>query len=335
MGRKQTGLTWTEGRRARAWELHQKGWTNSRIAEALGVTEPAVSQWLKSARTHGAAALRSKHRQGQGARLSRTQLQSIPELLERGPLAYGFDGEFWTCRRIAVVVARTFNVRYHPDHVRKLLHALHWSFQTPVVQASQRDEVAIAAWLTYTWPAIKKKAQDEGRTIVFVDETAFYLCPTVTKTWSPEGQTPVLRAPKSRAHLSVIGGVTLDGSLFAQIQAMSFRTKGVIEFLRHLLFYIPGNILIVWNNVRIHKSKELSEFLKMDTVSRMTFEHFPPYAPELDPQKYVWRHLKHVDLRNLTPHSLDDLWAHVRSATQRLRHRVGILQQLAQHAGLL
>jgi len=215
------------------------------------------------------------------------------------------------------------------------MHALHWSFQTPIVQASQRDEDAIAAWLTSTWPAIKMKAHAEGRTIVFVDETAFYLCPTVTKTWSPEGCTPVLLAPKSRHHLSVIGGVTLEGSLFVQIQAVSFRTKGVIEFLRHLLLHISGNILIVWDNVRIHKSKELSEFIKMDTINRMTFEHFPPYAPEVDPQEYVWRYLKHVDLRNLTSYSLDDLWAHLRAATRRLRHRAGLLQQIAKHARLL
>src|SRR5262249_5278237 len=63
--------------------------------------------------------------------------------------------------------------------------------------------------------------------------------------------------------------------------------------------------------------------LTLDTIQRMTFEHFPPYAPELDPQEYVWRHLKHVDLRNLTTHDLDELWVHVRAVTRRLRQRAG------------
>src|SRR5712672_3021610 len=84
------------------------------------------------------------------------------------------------------------------------------------------------------------------------------------------------------------------GESVHQIQTVSFRTKGVIEFLRHVLFHVPGKILIMWDGAKIHKSKGLSIFLEMDTIHRMTFEHFPPYAPEVDPQEYVWRHLKHV-----------------------------------------
>src|SRR5690348_355841 len=49
--------TWREGRRLRAWELHQQGWGVRRIARALGVTPGAVSQWLARAQTAGIAAL--------------------------------------------------------------------------------------------------------------------------------------------------------------------------------------------------------------------------------------------------------------------------------------
>jgi len=254
----------------------------------------------------------------------------------KGPQQFGFEGDVWTCPRIAAVIAQKFGVRYHPDHVRRMMHAFKWSLQKPVVRSSARDEKAIAIWLTVTWPAIKKKAESEGRTIVFIDEAAFYLRPTVVRTWSPIGQPSVLHtSPSSRKHLSVIGGVTYGGILYVQVQAVSFRTKGVVEFLRHILFHIQGNILVIWDNVRIHKSKELMSFLALDTIGRMTFEHFPSYAPELDPQEYVWGHLKHVDLRNLTPRSLDDLWIHVRAATQRLRRRVGLLRNLAERARLL
>lgn len=328
-------MTWAEGRRLRAWELHKRGWTNSSIADALGVSEPAVSHWVKAARAHGVTALYRKRPRGKPSRLSNAQLRAIPKLLMKGPQGYGFEGDVWTCRRIATVVAQELGYRYHPDHVRKMMRALKWSLQKPVVRASARDEAAIGIWLTDTWPAIRKKAENEARTIVFIDETAFHLSPTVIRTWSPTGQPSVLHKSSSRRHLSVIGGVTYGGSLYVQIQTVSFRTRGIIEFLRHILFHIPSNILVVWDNVRIHKSKELMEFLALDTVGRMTFEHFPPYAPELDPQEYVWGHLKHVDLRNLTPRSLDDLWVHVRAATQRLRRRAGLLRKLAEHARLL
>jgi hypothetical protein len=46
----KTFSDWREARRFRAWELHEKGWSQTFISEALGVTDGAVSQWLKTVR---------------------------------------------------------------------------------------------------------------------------------------------------------------------------------------------------------------------------------------------------------------------------------------------
>lgn len=310
------------------------GWTQAMIAVALDVTEAAVSQWIKAARANGPDALGSKSRQGQAARLSEEQLRALPALLDRGPEAFGFRGDLWTCPRIAQVIEHEFGVGYHPDHVRRLLHRLRWTYQKPVAQADQRDDAAIADWLARTWPAIVKRARNEARTIVFADESGFYMSPALEKTWSPAQRTPVLRAHVSRAHLSVIGGMTLEGSLYIQIHKTSVGAHGAVQFVRHLLTHIPGRLLLLWDSARIHKSTELKEFRKLDTIDRLVIEHFPPYAPEVDPQEYVWQHLKHVDLRNLTSCSLDDLWTHLREATKRLRHRAGMVRNLVHRAGL-
>lgn len=150
-------VTWKEGRRRRAWELHQQGWAQTTIAEALGVTRGAVSQWLAAARDEGVDALRSRSRRGQGARLAEADLVRVPALLARGPEAFGFVGDVWTCGRIAAVLEREFGVAYHPGHVRRLVHRLGWTYQTPVLVASQRDDEAVATWTTETWPALKKR----------------------------------------------------------------------------------------------------------------------------------------------------------------------------------
>ncbi|HEX2184197.1 MAG TPA: transposase [Chloroflexota bacterium] len=110
-----------EGRRLRAWELSQAGWAQRRIAEALGVTEGAVSQWLKRAREGGAEALRRRIPPGPDARLSAEQRARIPELLARGAESYGFRGDVWTTKRVAAVIGHELGVRYHRGHVSKLL----------------------------------------------------------------------------------------------------------------------------------------------------------------------------------------------------------------------
>lgn len=328
------GKTWTEGRRLRAWELHRQGWTNVDIANALGVSRAAVGQWVRGAEFGGQAALQAKVRPGPATQLSESQVNQLPELLARGPEAFGFVGAFWTGARIAQVIADEFGITYSSRHVRRLLHSLDWSYHKPLVRASQRDEAAIETWLHETWPALKKRAEMEARTIVFLDESAFYMRPTVTKTWAPVGEVIELEGPLSRDHLSVIGSLTWDGSLYVQAQPTALGSAGVIRFLRHLLQHIPGRILLLWDSAKIHTSDEMREFLALDTVERLVHEHFPAYAPELDPQEYVWRQLKHVDLRNLTSYSLDELWLRMKAATKHLRNRVGLLKNLIKRAGL-
>ena len=148
---------WREGRRLRAWVLHQQGWTGTAIAEALGVTKGAVSQWLKRAREGGAEALYAHLPPGPTPRLSAEQLAQLPTLLARGAEAFGFLGEVWTAKRVGAVIRQEFGVRYHPDHVGRLLRAAGWSPQNPIRRATQRDEAAIKHWITERRPALQAK----------------------------------------------------------------------------------------------------------------------------------------------------------------------------------
>jgi transposase len=147
---------WREGRRLRAYELKQQGWKQTQIADALGVTEGAVSQWMKRAREEGVKGLRHKPPPGATPRLSEQQRTKVPELLAQGAEAYGFRGDVWTCERVAIVIRKEFGVSYHPAHVSRLLKALRQSLQKPQRRANQRDEEAIERWKEERWPSLKK-----------------------------------------------------------------------------------------------------------------------------------------------------------------------------------
>jgi transposase len=147
---------WREGRRLRAFELKKRGWKQAQIADALGVTEGAVSQWMKRAREEGVEGLRHKPPPGATPRLSEQERAELSELLARGAEAHGFRGEVWTCERVAIVIRREFGVSYHPAHVSRLLKALRQSLQKPQRRAEQRDEEAIERWKEQRWPSLKK-----------------------------------------------------------------------------------------------------------------------------------------------------------------------------------
>jgi transposase len=148
---------WREGRRLRAWALHQQGWKQKAIAQALGVTRGAVSQWMTRGDAGGIQALRNRKSPGAPRRLTTVQRDQLPTLLARGAEAFGFRGDIWTRARIAAIITRAFGVSYHRDHIGRLLRDIGWSVQKPVERATQHDEAAIARWRDARWPARKQK----------------------------------------------------------------------------------------------------------------------------------------------------------------------------------
>ncbi len=148
---------WREYRRLRAWQLDQVGWKQKDIADALGVTEGAVSQWMKKAKAGGAKALRHQPPPGPQSKLTEAQRAQLPDLLAKGAEHYGFRGEVWTTARVALLVKEQFGVKYHPAHCSRLLRAIKHSQQKPVELATQRNEQAIKTWKQERWPALKKK----------------------------------------------------------------------------------------------------------------------------------------------------------------------------------
>src|SRR5919199_5768759 len=85
--------TWREGRRLRAFELKEQGWKQKEIAEALGVTEGAASQWMKRATEQGVEGLCLKPSPGATSHLSKDRRARVPELLSQGVQAHGFRGQ--------------------------------------------------------------------------------------------------------------------------------------------------------------------------------------------------------------------------------------------------
>lgn len=148
---------WREARRLQAWNLYQKNWKQKDIADALGVSEGAVSQWLKKAKNLGIEGL--YHRKGGGPkpRLSQAQIAQLADLLSLGAEAYGFRGDVWTRGRVGKVIKQVFGVSFSSSHIGRLLKQIGWTRQKPITRASQRDEQAIERWRTEKWLELEKK----------------------------------------------------------------------------------------------------------------------------------------------------------------------------------
>jgi transposase len=315
-------------------ELQQQGWYQRDIADALGVREETVCRWLARARDGGPGALRARPRPGHPPKLSPAQKRLLPEFLWHGAEAYGFRGEVWTCARIARVIEEEFGVRYHKDHVGRLLRELRWTPQVPIRRAIQRDEEAIRCWRAEVWPDLQRRAHRERRVLVFEDESGFYLLPGVVRTYAPEANTPVLREKQTRDHLSVMGGMTPAGKVYTLVRQESFTGLHSVEFLQHLLRVAGPRLLVIWDGSPIHRRAMVREFVA-GTRGKVWLEALPGYAPDLNPwDEGGWNHLKNVEMRNLVCHDLEELHQEFHLAIGRLRQKPHLVQSFFAQAGL-
>ena len=171
----------------------------------------------------------------------------------------------------------------------------------------------------------EKGALKEGRTIVFADQSGFYLLPTVVRSYAPVGQTPILHEHLTRDHLSAMSAITLEGKLYMLEQDRAFKGEDVVRFLKHLMRQIPGKLLVIWDGSQIHRSRAVKEFLADGAASRVQLEQLPGYAPDLNPDEGIWKHLKCVELKNLCCQSLSELRIELRKAKERLRHKKHVI----------
>jgi len=108
-------------------------------------------------------------------------------------------------------------------------------------------------------------------------------------------------------------------------QERAFKGEDVVRFLKHLMRQIPGKLLVVWDGSPIHRGRAVKEFLAGGAASRVRLEQLPGYAPDLNPDEGIWKHLKHTELKNLCCQSVAQLRVELRKAKERLRHKKHVI----------
>lgn len=117
-----------EARRRRAATMLAKGRGIREVARSIGAAPSSVKRWKDALEKGGKNALKAKPHTGRPSRLSPKQRQHLLSILQRGPRAANLRADHWTCSRVGTVIRRHFGVKYHPDHVSRILRALGWKY---------------------------------------------------------------------------------------------------------------------------------------------------------------------------------------------------------------
>src|SRR4051794_10140639 len=189
--RKQAGPAVTDGQ------------PRATVAKVFGVHYKTVARWVRASRQPGGVDAKPPPAPAPG--LTDADLRKLEGLLVKGAKAHGWHNELWTAARVSRLIDRHFDISYHPEHVRKILkRRLGWTSQKPRRMARERDDKEVARWVGDEFPRIVREAWKRSAYLAFLDESGFFLTPTVRRTLAPRGETPILDAWDRRAPGSAV-----------------------------------------------------------------------------------------------------------------------------------
>jgi transposase len=317
-----------ERRREQAVRAVAGGEKRKTVAKVLGVHYKTVARWVRGARKPGGVAAKAPPRPEPG--LSDADLRTLEGLLAKGAKAHGWHNELWTAARVARLIGKEFGLDYHPEHVRKILkRRLGWTSQKPRRRARERDDKEVARWVGDEFPRIVREAWRRKAYLVFLDESGFFLTPTVRRTLAPRGKTPVLDAWDRRDRWNAISCVTVSPvagrpGLYFDLLDHTIRGPDVVAFLSDLHRRV-GPLTVVWDRNQIHSRAKVVKAWLADHPG-VVAEDFPGYVPDLNPDEGVWGWAKYGQLANLAANDKDELWDWVVEELVTVKHRPDLLR---------
>jgi transposase len=290
--------------RLRAVRQVEQGAHPEDVAAALGMTKAAVYGWLAKYREGGLDALRAKPVPGRPPRLSGGQLQRLYTLVVgNDPRQLQFAFALWTRAIVRELIRREFGAALSEVSVGRLLRKLGLSPQRPLYRAYQQNPQAVARW----------KAE-----IYFADEAGVRSDYHAGTTWAPVGHTPVVTTTGDRFAVNLISAVTAKGKLRFAAYDGHLNGPVFIDFCRRLLDDTSGPIFLVLDGHPVHRSKAVKQFAD-STGGRLRLCFLPGYAPELNPDEWVWKHVKHDRIGRAGVTGPEDLKAKALAALHRLQ----------------
>jgi transposase len=175
--------------------------------------------------------------------------------------------------------------------VGELLAKLCLTPQKPLQRAYQRDPQAIDRWQRETYPAITRRAKKEGADIFFWDESGFRADTVHGKTWGVRGQTPVVERPGQRQGFSAASAVNARGGFWFCTYSGALNGELFIDLLRKMMRTRKKPVHLVLDSLPAHKRAIVRDYVE-STQGRLTLHFLPGYAPDLNPDEFVWSHVK-------------------------------------------
>jgi len=264
----------------------------SEVMRSLGLCRTTIYRWLRAHKRAGEQALKMRKAEGPKRKLSERQRQQVRRwIVGKDPRQYGFDFGLWTRQIVAELIGQKFGITLKLTAVGRLLASLEITPQKPLRRAYERDPKAVRKWVQKQYPALRERARREGATIFFLDEAGFTSEPALGRTYGLKGQTPVVATSGQRQKVSAISAITARGGFWSQVYNGMLNAERFVGFLKEFRRGGRGKVFLVVDGHPSHHAKIVQRYVEQ-TRGELELHFLPPYAPDLNPDEFVWQYAK-------------------------------------------
>jgi transposase len=264
----------------------------SAVAKSLGIYRTSIYKWLRVHKRRGFDGLKSTIARGPRPKLTPAQKNRVRRwIVGKDPRQYGFLFGLWTRSIVAQMILDKFGVTLTLPAIGHLLTALDITPQKPLRRAYERDEKEIIHWKETTYPALRKRATRRGADLFFLDEVGVRSDCPLGRSYGLRGKTPVVQTSGQRQQINAISAVNAQGAFWYKVYTGMLNAALFILFLGDLLKGRSRPIFLVVDGLPAHKAKTVAKYVQ-STKGRLELHFLPPYAPDLNPDEFVWSHLK-------------------------------------------
>ena len=264
----------------------------SEVIRSLGLCRTTIYPWLRKFNEEGWDALAEKIAQGPEPKLNEKQRQRVKRwILGKDPRQYGFEFGLWTRRIVQTLILEKMEIQLGLTAVGRLLASLEITPQKPLRRAYERDPEAVDLWMKETYPKLRKRAKQAGAMIFFLDEAGFQSDPPLGRTYGLKGTTPVVVTSGQRQSINVISAVNARGEFWAATYTGKLNAESFVAFLKNFVKGRPTKVFLVVDGHPAHKANSVKQYVQ-SLKGRLELHFLPPYAPDLNPDEFVWSHMK-------------------------------------------
>ena len=223
-----------------------EGLTAAEAAERVVAGENTVYAWLRAFIPRRCESLRYSSSPRRPRKLTPTQRARLRALVTVGPQAAGYPSGCWSALMLQDLGQREVGVCYNAPSLCALLQSLGFSYQKARFISDHLDEERRRVWIAQEWPALLRLARQRGAVLLFGDAVSVAQWDSLSYTWAPIGQQPLIKTCGKRKVSKVFDLIDyVTGRLFSPGQTARFAAATYGAFLTTVLEQTDRPLMLI------------------------------------------------------------------------------------------